>query len=443
MESIIRDRIVKHMLINKLFSSKQFGFIKGRSTVLQLLYVLDMWTEALDNGYSIDAIYCDYMKAFDKVPHKRLVHKLRAYGIEKNILSWITSFLHGRTQQVVVNGSKSRPRDVKSGIPQGSVLGPILFVIYINDLPEIVDGRTHVFLFADDTKVFREIHSHHDCELLQEDLTKMLKWTQEWLLKFHPEKCVSMRIGKEEPPLHSYKLEDHVLKYSSCEKDIGVYIDNALKFDTHINLKINKANSTMGIIRRTFEYMDKDIFCKLFKALVRPHIEYANQIWAPHLKKHIEAIENIQRRATKLVPGLYDMPYEDRLKTLNLPTLAYRRLRGDMIEVFKLMHPEAGYDKTLEPLLPINDRTSRGNRFKLYHRRPTNNLRKYSFGMRVTKPWNDLPDYVVAAPNVKIFETRLDAYWQNQQIKFDYKADFEYSTNRNVDIEYETESETD
>ncbi len=130
----------------------------------------------------------------------------------------------------------------------------------------------------------------------------------------------------------------------------------------------------------TMNHMDKDIFCKVFKGLVRPHVEYANQIWAPHLKKHIVAIENVQRRATKLIPGFYDMPYTERLKQLNLPTLAYRRLRGDMVEVFKLVNPEVGYDKTLTPLLPINERRSRGNKYKLYHRRARKDIRKYPFG---------------------------------------------------------------
>ncbi len=165
-----------------------------------------------------------------------------------------------------------------SGIPQGSVLGPILFVIYINDLPEIVAEGTHVFLFADDTKVFREIKNTQDCETLQEDLSKMHTWTKDWLLQFHPDKCVSMRVGKAEPPLFIYSLENHNLKYSACEKDIGVHIDNQLKFGTHISMKINKANSTMGIVRRTFDFMDRNIFCNVFKGLVRPHLEYANQV---------------------------------------------------------------------------------------------------------------------------------------------------------------------
>ncbi len=128
------------------------------------------------------------------------------------------------------------------------------------------------------------------------------------------------------------------------------------------------------------------------------------------------------------------MPYPERLKQLNLPTLAYRRLRGDMIEVFKMVNPEVGYDKSLAPLLPINERISRGNMYKLYHRRARKDTRKHSFGLRVSRMWNDLPDHVVGATSVHSFEKRLDAYWKDQEIKFNYTADFIYSVHNTIDI---------
>ena len=155
---------------NELFSKKQFGFITGRSTILQLLYVIDVWSEILEEGGSLEVIYCDFMKAFDKVPHKRLVHKIEKYGITGNILGWIPSFLSNRSQCVVINNSLSASEPVTSGIPQGSVLGPLLFVIYINDLPDVVDKDTHVYLFADDTKVYRQIKSNKDRDILQSDI---------------------------------------------------------------------------------------------------------------------------------------------------------------------------------------------------------------------------------------------------------------------------------
>ena len=148
----------------------------GRSTTLQLLHVLDIWAEVLDQGGTLDVIYCDFMKAFDKVPHRRLVHKIEKYGITGNILGWTKAFLSGRTQYVVLNDAKSKIARVTSGIPQGSVLGPLLFVIYINDMPEVVDKDRIVYLFADDTKVFRHITSQEDTIQLQSDINSLLQW---------------------------------------------------------------------------------------------------------------------------------------------------------------------------------------------------------------------------------------------------------------------------
>ena len=176
------------MDVNKLFSTKQFGFLAGRSTVMQLLKVLDIWTQILDQGGCLDIVYCDFMKAFDTVPHKRLLHMVQNYGITGNLLGWISDFLVGRTQQVVINDAKSSKASVTSGIPQGSVLGPLLFVIYINDLPDVVDKDSFVFLFADDTKVFRQINSDNDKTVLQSDIDKLLEWSKKWLTRFHPDK---------------------------------------------------------------------------------------------------------------------------------------------------------------------------------------------------------------------------------------------------------------
>ena len=160
MEQCVKDHIVKHMIRNKLFSMQQFGFIKGRSTVLQLLNVIDSWTKALDKGESIDVVYLDLMKAFDTIHHKRLVDKLKSYGIEYYTLRWIQAFLSDHIQQVNVNGTNSEWANITSGIPQGSVLGPILFVLYITDLPENI--VSNVYMFVDDTKIFKTITSPND-----------------------------------------------------------------------------------------------------------------------------------------------------------------------------------------------------------------------------------------------------------------------------------------
>lgn len=419
LETFVRDHVVDHMRKNSLFSNKQFGFISGRSTSLQLLHVLERWTQILDAGGSLDCIYLDFMKAFDKVPHRRLIYKLQHYGISNSIIQWIESFLSDRKQRVRVMNSFSEYTPVTSGIPQGSVLGPILFVVYINDLPDKLNSEC--YMFADDTKVYREINSPSDNNLLQEDMNSLEEWSDDWLLRFHPDKCKVLSLGKKSTPA-DYSLCNTKLQATTKEKDIGVVIDNKLTFEDHINEKINKANSIMGLIRRSFTYMDNNIFLHLYKSLVRPHLEYANSVWSPYKKKHTTAIENVQRRATKLLPGMSDLSYEDRLRKLKLPSLKYRRIRGDMIETYKLT--SGIYDTALPSLLTFNtSSTTRGHSKKLYLHRSSKDIRKYFFTNRVVNMWNSLSEHVVSAKNTKIFESRLDRLWGNQGLLFNYEGD--------------------
>ena len=205
MEHCVKDDIVNHMMRNKLFNTQQFGFIKGRSTVLQLLNVMNSWTKALDRGESIDVVYLDFMKAFDTVPHKRLISTLKSYGIEYYTLRWIQAFLSDRVQQVSVSGINSEWANVTSGIPQGSVLGLIIFILYINDLPENI--VSNVYIFADDTKVFKTINSPNDQHTLQNNLNYLTSWSSKWLLRFHPDKCNLMHIGKTIQQGYAYNLK--------------------------------------------------------------------------------------------------------------------------------------------------------------------------------------------------------------------------------------------
>ena len=340
MEHCIRDHIDGHMRRNNLYSSQQYGFIKGRSTVLQLLQVMNAWTETLDSGYPIDTVYLDFMKAFDTVPHRRLMGKIESLGINGGVLRWVEEFLSDRTQQVCVNGINSNWMDVTSGIPQGSVLGPILFVLYINDLPTNI--MSDVFMFADDTKMYRTIRCPNDQRILQADLDNLSTWSTKWLLKFHPDKCKIMHIGAETDFGGVYTLNvdntNHELGHVTEVQDIGVIVDAKLEFDKHIYTKINKASSIMAVIRRSFTTLNKTNFPPLFKALVRSHLEYASSVWSPYKQKHKEAIEKVQRRATKQLPGMKDISYQERLAILKLPTLVYRRNRGDMIETYKILH---------------------------------------------------------------------------------------------------------
>ena len=280
-------------------SDKQYGFISGRSTVLQLLTVVDKLTESIDNGIDVDVIFFDFQKAFDTVPHRRLIETLSYYGICNPVLAWILDFLTDRKLQVSVNGCKSTMYDVHSGVPQGSVLGPLLFIVYINMLIQKSEAK-NMFLYADDIKIFKEIRSEDDIEDLQASIDKMYDWTNYSLLKFHPEKCVTMRFSPtrydSKLPRGMYNMDCTKLEEVSLEKDLGVYVDNKLTFHEHINMIVKKANGLVSLIRRTFVHLDQSMFKYLFTTIVRPHLEYAAPIWNPYLKKYVTLIEKEEQQ---------------------------------------------------------------------------------------------------------------------------------------------------
>ena len=273
LESIIRDALMKYFEINELLSECQHGFVNGRSCMTQLLWAMEDWSKILDDNQPIDVLYLDFRKAFDAVPHERLLLKLEAHGIVNPLLSWIGAFLKGRKQRVAMNGVTSTWTAVKSGIPQGSILGPILFVIFINDLPNEVTSK--ILLFADDTKLYREVGNQVDSSSLQTDLTNLTLWAEKWQLPFNQSKCAVIHLGRNNRKVN-YHMKGEEVKISTLEKDLGVQVDVELKFHEHVSMAVNKAYQLLGIIRRTFTRLDTKTLPLLFKTLVRPHLEYGN-----------------------------------------------------------------------------------------------------------------------------------------------------------------------
>ena len=423
LESVIRESVLDYLKENNILSNKQFGFLGGRSTILQLLKVYDKWADVLDKGGTVDTVYFDFQKAFDTVPHARLMNVLKNYGLSTEIITWIKDFLTNRKQRVCVNGKKSRVFEVHSGVPQGSVLGPILFVIYINTMIEEA-GDVDVWLYADDTKLFKEIiEEEEDSTSLQHSIDKLNSWSEKSLLRFHPDKCEVMRIqskSSKQKSQREYKLNGQPLKNVPAVKDLGVTFSSDLSFENHISLKVKKANSMFGIIRRSFTYLDCDMFKRLFTSIVRPHLEYGACVWNPHHKRLIKMIEDVQRRATKTVPGLSSLTYQERLKKIGIPTLLYRRYRGDMIEVFKLVTPM--YDEAVSHNF-LNCIKAEDEHYNLRQRlkgeRFSKDVKKFSFRIRTTKQWNCLPKAVRNAPSLNAFKQRLDSLWNNTDVMFD------------------------
>ncbi|CAF0777708.1 unnamed protein product [Brachionus calyciflorus] len=284
---------------------------------LILLEFMDKVTNYLDKGYLIDIIYTDFSKAFDKVSHVKLLAKLKSYGIIGETYEWIKSFLLGRKQRVVLGDVMSNWEPVSSGVPQGSVLGPILFIIFINDLLEMLQFTT--LSYADDLKLIGIMSKNTlGTESLQNDLNVLVDWCKEWSTELNLSKCKSMYIGKnrekKEYRITSHLGETTVLSETTCEKDLGVIITNDLKWNKQCVSASARANRDLGQIKSSFTYLSKETIIPLYTALVRPHLEYAVSSWSPHTKSNIKILERVQKRATKLVKTIREKPYEQRLK---------------------------------------------------------------------------------------------------------------------------------
>ena len=407
LESILRDKISVFLTQHNVITTHQHGFIQGRSCLSNLLRSLEDWTFSLDNGHGVDVVFLDFQKAFDTVPHHRLLHKLGAYGVNNQVLRWLKNFLCFRRQRVLLDGESSDWYDVVSGVPQGSVLGPLLFIIYVNDIPDHVNCASQ--MFADDLKIYRTIHDLNDSLMLQNDLNILAAWSKDWLLKFNIAKCLVMHLGPNTKQLYSVGSSEHLSSVNET-RDLGIWMDSALKFLMQCSKAANKAMQALGRIKRTFKYITPQSFLILYKTYIRPHLEYCTPAWSPFLAKDIDIIEKVQHRSTKLVVALADLPYEDRLRHLDLYSLYCRRQRADLITIYKLLHNKIQIDSSY--FFTLNTfTTTRGHDYKLYKTQTRLHLRQNFFSNRTVTLWNNLPNYIVAANDINQFKNTLDNYW--------------------------------
>lgn len=410
-ESIIKKHWLKFLENQKLISNNQFGFRKGRSCVTNLLNFYSRVIEGVQerDGW-VDCVYLDLKKAFEKVPHDRLLWKLgKMGGLSGNILIWMKNYLRGREMRTIVKDIKSEWRAVESGVPQGSVLAPVLFLVFINDMAEGI--KSYINLFADDAKLCRVIKNEEDCETLQEDLNRIWKWSKTWEMEFNMDKSHVMEMGRSENrPVGVYKMGEEVeIRKVNKEKDLGVIMQGDSQPESHINKIFGETNNLIRNIGLAFNYMDEEMMKKLISTIIRPRLEYAGVVWSPHKKKHIKKLERLQRIATKMVPGLRGKSYEERLQALNLTTLEQRRERGDLIQVYKLINRLDRVDN--ENLFLSEESTGRNTRThskKLRKGRCLRDVKKYSFPQRCVEAWNSLSEEVVSAVNVHSFKEKLD-----------------------------------
>ena len=442
LEHIIVSKTWEHLNRHNIITNIQHGFRSGLSCTSQLIGAIDDWTKELNTGESqVDVIVLDFSKAFDKVPHQRLLQKIKSYGITNKNMRWIEKFLTDRQHRVVVNGTSSDTRKVTSGVPQGTVLGPLLFLLYINDIQK--DLSSQMRLFADDSAIYRRIDKAEDAHELQQDLFKLQEWSSKWQMSFNVGKCKTLRItrkGKNKVN-HTYLMSDpsstsdtttapdiihqqacNILittrpngKYTALEtidsdKYLGVTLDHRLTFNEHIDSITKKATSVLNICRRNLHMCSKPTKELAYKAIVRPLLEYASPAWNPHTLRNINKLEQVQRRAARFTLNYYQYGSSAGLtdkiqQELKWPTLQHRRAQNDLITFYKIRNNH------IKMPLPSSVQPSPLHPHKYLHIQGLHSSAYInSFYPRTIRIWNHLPLNIIQSPSPDAFTSNV-AKW--------------------------------
>ena len=403
LEHVVASSISRHFTEQNILFDLQHGFREKRSCETQLIMLVDELAKNMQAKKQTDLILLDFSKAFDKVAHEKLLLKLHFYGIRGNTLNWIKDFLDNRSQSVLLNGSNSDSIPVSSGVPQGSVLGPILFLAYINDLPDQVKSR--VRLFADDTAMYLALDKQGDSEILQKDLESLEKWEKLWDMSFNPSKCQVIHVTRSKSPSQAiYYLHGCALESVSSAKYLGVTVSEDLSWSDHINNITKKANQTLGFIKRNIRVHNRDLKSTAYKTLVRPQLEYASTVWSPHTDQDIGKLESVQRRAARWVTRDYRQTssVSTMLQDLNWRTLDQRRIDSRLVLLYKVT-----YDLVAIPASDYLIRNTRpSSRNHSYAYRQITTLRdyyKYTFFPRTIIHWNALPPHIPVLPTLAQF----------------------------------------
>ena len=397
MERIIVAQMLVYLRRHGVINRQQHGFLAGRSTTTNLLTTLNDWTLALNNRMDVDVAYIDFSKAFDTVSHNKLMTKLAACGIKGELLKWIRSFLSDRTQQTRIGCTLSAIARLTSGVVQGSVLGPLLFVLYINDICDIFGDDCCVCqIYADDVKLYTTLNvSDADCSILQHKLDNVFSWAQTWQMTISYKKCDTMfihsgRKDHNDSSKPAFTIGGNTVPTTNCVRDLGVLIDNNLNFHEHITKIVSQAFVRANLIHKCFLSKDTCTLTRAFSTYVRPLLEYASVSWSPHYISDIKLLESVQRKFTKRLPGYSSLRYQDRLRQLNIESLELRRLRTDLLYTYKILFGLVDVNASDFFTLTSNDHNTRGHAYKLATHCSRLDIRKFYFCERVIKPWNSL-----------------------------------------------------
>ena len=392
-----------------LYLLTRIGFRANKSVSDQLVLTYDKVTLWYDQGLTVDLILFDFVKAFDRVHHQTLIDKLIAIGISGNLLQWMSSFLSNRTMSVSLGGVSSRSVHVTSGVPQGSVLGPLLFLIFVNHLG--FNLTCNYMMFADDLKLYLQHPTDPSSPVsndLQHNINTLASTASSWGLKFAPSKCVHIRFkrGHDEACGPLYHLNGVPLNRTSSHKDLGVLVDSKLRFHPHIRQTVAAAGGIASNFLKSTVCRSASFMKSLLISDIRPLLDFASPVWNTGFSGDLKLLESVQRRWTKQVSNLAHLTYPDRLSNLNLFSIRGRLLRSDLIQCYKIFH-------NLSPIRPHDifmlapHLGTRGHPFKIFQPRATTEARRRFFSCRIVHHWNSLPQTVVEAQTLAQFKVKL------------------------------------
>ena len=443
LESIIKTDLSLYLRVNQLLSNQQCGFVEGRSTLSQQVMLFDELTSNFDDKINSDMIYLDFAKAFDSVSHRKLLHVLQHLKVHKSVITWIGEYLTGRSQRTVVDGLMSTPCPVTSGVPQGSVLGPLLFLLYLDELIKRLTAisKVSVFAFADDLKILSS-----DANSLQTALNVVEDWSDTWQLRIQPTKSEYISFSRSSSSssnslsfnsLSSNSLSSNTVSSNTVSsntfssntfftiasqripettvvRDLGILIENDFKTKSYISQIYSKTINLSYSVIRNFRSRDPYFYVNLYKLYIRPHLEYNTCIWNPILKSEVRKIESVQARFTRNILKKLNIKYnsyENRLNILNLETLEVRRVKFDPILTFKIINNLIDLDSSKFFTLSQSLRKYRLRRHCLYlepPKLPETTIRNHFFSYRIINIWNQLPEETVTCESLSLFKAKLN-----------------------------------
>ena len=430
-ESIIHDQLTDHLMENQLITKAQHGFIKSRSTQTQQLEFFNEITANYENSVPSTIVYLDFSKAFDSVSHSKLLNILHHLKINCQTINWIKEYLSERSQQTTVEGSLSLPCEVSSGVPQGSVLGPLLFVLYLDDLiRRLVDlNSVSVYAFADDLKLLSS-----NSNALKQALIIVEKWSSDWQLRIQPTKSEQITFTRHPLPSNiSLQINQSLIPHVDKVKDLGVIVSVDLKWHHYVSKVCTKSQGLIYLILKSFSSYDHTFYINLYKLYIRPNLEYNVCTWMPSLIGDIRKLESVQGKFTRLLCKKLNIRYNNyfhRLETLNLETLEIRRVKQDLILIYKILNNliDLDFDKffTFNPALNLY--SLRRHKFYIQHSHmPETSVRNNFFSYRIINTWNNLPEVVVSQKSLSLFKNKLNEFNLYSIYKSKLESPFLYS----------------